>query len=94
MVITFMRMYAKLVGWTLQPNHGRSAVFYNFWGGKLARPTAFRRHLAEDLTRVISLLRGGVLTARVGARIPLERAGEALALAESGTVSGKVVLIP
>lgn len=94
MVVTFMRMYAKLVGWTLRPDHGRSAVFYNFWGGKIVRPTAFRRRLAQDLTSIVTLLRDGVLTARIGARIPLERAGEALALAESGTVSGKVVLVP
>jgi NADPH:quinone reductase-like Zn-dependent oxidoreductase len=94
MVLTFMRMYAELTGWTLRPNHGRSAVFYNFWGGKHARPAAFRRRLAEDLTSIVELLRNGVLTARVGARIPLQRAGEALALAESGSVSGKVILIP
>ena len=94
MVVTFTRVYAKLIGWTLRPNHGRSAVFYNFWGGKLARPATFRRHLAEDLSGIVDLLRDGVLTARIGARIPLERAGEALALAESGTVSGKVVLTP
>jgi NADPH:quinone reductase-like Zn-dependent oxidoreductase len=94
MIVTFMRVYARLIGWSLLPNHGRSAVFYNFWGGKRVRPSAFRRRLAADLTNIVTLLRDGVLTARVGARIPLERAAEAFSLAESGTVSGKVVLVP
>ena len=94
MVVTFMRVYARLIGWSLLPNHDRSAVFYNFWGGQRVRPSAFRRRLATDLTNIVTLLRDGVLTARVGARIPLERAGEAFSLAESGTVSGKVVLVP
>jgi NADPH2:quinone reductase len=93
-VITFVRVLARLLSWTLRPNHGRSATFYNFWGGKYARPKAFRRHLAEDLVNIVSLQRDGVLSARIGARISLERAGEALELAESGTVSGKVVLVP
>lgn len=94
MVVAFMKMYASLVAWSLRPNHGRTAVFYNFWGGKHARPATFRRHLAEDLTSVVTQLRDGVLTARVGARVPLAEASRALALAESGTVTGKIVLVP
>jgi NADPH:quinone reductase-like Zn-dependent oxidoreductase len=94
MILTFVKMYSRLVAWTLRPNHGRTAVFYNFWGGKHSRPGTFRRHLAQDLTSVVTQLRDGVLTARVGARIPLAEAGRALALAESGTVSGKIVLVP
>jgi len=34
------------------------------------------------------------ITAAVAARFPLARASEALRLAESGTVSGKIVLVP
>jgi synaptic vesicle membrane protein VAT-1 len=33
-------------------------------------------------------------TAQVAARLPLDRAAEGLRLAESGTVAGKVVLLP
>ena len=87
-------MYGRLVGSTLRPNHGCTAVFYNFWGGKQSWPRKFGRHLGEDLTSVVTQLRDGVLTARVGARIPLAEAGRALALAVSGTVSRKSVLVP
>jgi NADPH:quinone reductase-like Zn-dependent oxidoreductase len=94
MLITFTRMYSKLIGWSLRPNHGRSAVFYNFWGGKLVRPAAFRRRLAEDLTQLVALLAAGTLTGRVGRRMTLTDAAEAMAAAESGSVSGKIVLVP
>ena len=47
-----------------------------------------------DLLNIVGLLCDGVLNARIGARIPLSQAGDALTLAESGTASGKVVLIP
>ncbi|MFC9999284.1 zinc-binding dehydrogenase [Nocardia sp. NPDC127526] len=36
----------------------------------------------------------GVLHAQVAARIPLSEAARALELAESGTVTGKVVIVP
>jgi NADPH:quinone reductase-like Zn-dependent oxidoreductase len=36
----------------------------------------------------------GHVTAQIAARFPLTRAADALRLAESGTVTGKVVLIP
>jgi NADPH2:quinone reductase len=35
-----------------------------------------------------------VLTAHVAARFPLSEAGSALAMAESRTVAGKVVIVP
>ena len=93
-VITFAKVYAKLIGWSLRPNGGRTAVFYNFWGGKIIRPAAFRRRLAGDLTALVELLRAGTITGRVGRRISLVDAAEAMTAAESGTVSGKVVLVP
>ena len=67
--------------------------FYNVWGGKRNLPR-FRVRLAEDLTAVFELAAKGELKAQVAARIPLEEAAKALALAESGTVTGKVVLVP
>jgi NADPH:quinone reductase-like Zn-dependent oxidoreductase len=93
-VITFAKVYAKLISWSLRPNRGRTAVFYNFWGGKIVRPAAFRRRLAADLTNLVELLRDGTLTGRVGRRMPLTDAAGAMTAAESGTVSGKIVLVP
>jgi NADPH2:quinone reductase len=88
-VLTLM---ARLVAWNVLPN-GRSATFYNFWAGR-RRIGAFRDRLRGDLTTVLTLLADGVLTAPVAARFPLSEAGSALALAESRTVAGKVVIVP
>ncbi|SEF21292.1 NADPH:quinone reductase [Amycolatopsis pretoriensis] len=87
-----LKLFARLLWWNLLPNR-RRAHFYNVWGGKrnLAR---FRARLAEDLTAVFALAAKGDLKPQVAARIPLTEAGKALALAESGTVTGKVVLVP
>jgi NADPH:quinone reductase-like Zn-dependent oxidoreductase len=87
-----LKLVARLLWWNAVPNR-RRAHFYNVWGGKrnLAR---FRARLAEDLTAVFELAVKGQLKAQVAARIPLTEAAKALALAESGTVTGKVVLVP
>ncbi|MEU6314352.1 medium chain dehydrogenase/reductase family protein [Streptomyces sp. NPDC047014] len=87
----------KLLGrvwlWNWLPN-GRSAYFFNVWAGRAYAKDRFRARLREDLTQVFTALRHGEITATVAAEIPLSRAAEAMRLAESGTVAGKVVLIP
>ncbi|MHA6619332.1 medium chain dehydrogenase/reductase family protein [Pseudonocardia sp. DLS-67] len=85
-------LFARLMAWNLLPN-GRSARFYNFWAGR-RRLDAFRARLRDDLSSVFRLLADGVLTAQVAGRFPLSEAGSALALAESRTVAGKVVIVP
>jgi NADPH:quinone reductase-like Zn-dependent oxidoreductase len=90
--VPVLKLFARLMMWNLLPN-GRSARFYNFWAGR-RRVDAFRSRLREDLTAVLALLADGVLTAQVAARFPLSEAGSALALAESRTVAGKVVIVP
>lgn len=87
-----LTLFARLMMWNLLPN-GRSARFYNFWAGR-RRVGAFRDRLATDLTAVLGLLADGVLTAQVAARFPLSEAASALALAESRTVAGKVLIVP
>ena len=87
-----LKLFARLLWWNVLPNR-RRAHFYNVWGGK-RNPARFRARLAEDLTAVFDLAATGQLEAQVAARIPLTEAGKALALAESGTVTGKVVLVP
>lgn len=85
----------KLLGrvwlWNALPN-GRRAYFFNLWAGKALARNRFRARLRADLTEVFGALERGDVTARVAARLPLERAAEAMRLAESGTVAGKVVL--
>ncbi|MBZ3900868.1 MULTISPECIES: medium chain dehydrogenase/reductase family protein [Streptomyces] len=87
----------KLLGrvwlWNALPN-GRRASFYNVWAGRALSPNRFRARLRTDLTQVFAALRRGDVTAQIAARLPLTDAAEALRLAESGTVAGKVVLNP
>ncbi|MFJ6129190.1 medium chain dehydrogenase/reductase family protein [Streptomyces griseoviridis] len=87
----------KLLGrvwlWNALPNR-RRAYFYNIWAGRALAKNAFRARLRADLTKVFDALMSGDITPRVAAELPLDRAAEALRLAESGTVTGKVVLTP
>jgi synaptic vesicle membrane protein VAT-1 len=93
MVGAFIPHLTRIYLWNLLPN-GRHAYFYNLWGGKMLRPYAFQRELRTALTKVFALLAQGRIQAQVARRLPLTRAAEALRLAESGTISGKVVLVP
>jgi NADPH:quinone reductase-like Zn-dependent oxidoreductase len=87
----------KLLGrvwlWNALPN-GRHAYFFNIWAGRALSRTRFRARLHADLTQVFGALQRGDVTARIAAQLPLSEAAEALRLAESGTVAGKVVLNP
>ena len=65
--------------------------------GSTGRNTAreqFRTRLRQDLTQVLQAMAEGHVTAQIAARFPLARAADALRLAESRTVAGKVVLTP
>ncbi|MEU3527630.1 medium chain dehydrogenase/reductase family protein [Streptomyces sp. NPDC038707] len=85
----------KLLGrvwlWNTLPN-GRHACFFNVWAGRALNRDRFRARLRNDLTEVFEALRRGEITARIAAELPLTRVAEAMRLAESGTVAGKVVL--
>ncbi|MFD9462637.1 medium chain dehydrogenase/reductase family protein [Streptomyces sp. NPDC060027] len=87
----------KLLGrvwlWNSLPN-GRRAYFFNVWAGRALSKNRFRARLRADLTQVFTALKRGDVTAQIAAQLPLTRAAEALRLAESGTVAGKVVLNP
>lgn len=85
-------LFARLALWNLLPN-GHRATFYNVWTGRRSR-ARFQARVRDDLSAVFRLLAEGAITAKVAARVPLERAADALELAESRTVVGKVVLIP
>lgn len=89
----FVEVLGQIVLWTALPN-GRRASFYDFWGGKRFRPAAFRKRQHQDLAAVLDLLAEGAIVPAVAARFPLEEIGAAVELAESGTIRGKVVLVP
>ncbi|MFX0575887.1 medium chain dehydrogenase/reductase family protein [Nocardia nepalensis] len=87
-----LALVGRLIWWNLLPNK-RNAHFFNVWAGKRNR-ARFRAEIAAALTAVFDLAAAGTLHAQVAARIPLAEAARAMELAESGTVTGKVVLVP
>ncbi|MBP0460356.1 medium chain dehydrogenase/reductase family protein [Streptomyces montanisoli] len=88
-----LKIIARTLLWNALPNT-RRARFYNFWAGQARHKDRFRARLRADLTEVFAALRRGDITARIAAELPLASVAEALTLAESGTVSGKIVLTP
>ncbi|WP_327188559.1 medium chain dehydrogenase/reductase family protein [Streptomyces xinghaiensis] len=88
-----LKILGRVQLWNLLPN-GRRAHFYNVWAGRAFGRDRFRARLRADLTQVFAALQRGEVTPRIAARLPLTRAAEALRLAESGTVVGKVLLMP
>lgn len=91
MIPKFIRLIAQLTWWNLLPN-GRKALFYNVMAGRGSQ--AFQTRLQEDFAQLMHLLSLGVLTPRIAARFPLDHIQEAMELAESRTVYGKVILTP
>ena len=93
MVPAFLALLARLAWLDAAPN-GRRAGFFDVWGGHVLRPRRFRAHLRQDLSTVFALIGDGVLRPQIAARLPLTRIQEAVELAESRTVVGKVILVP
>ncbi|GAA5200423.1 medium chain dehydrogenase/reductase family protein [Rugosimonospora acidiphila] len=86
-----LKILARVWAWNALPN-GRRAYFYNIWAGRVPARRRFRARLRHDLTQVLTAMAEGHLTAQIAAQFPLDRAADALRAAESGTVTGKVVL--
>jgi len=87
-----LKLFGRLLVWNVLPNR-RRASFFNIWSG-VRNAEKFHARLRQDLTEVFELLADGTLRPQVAARIPLAEAAKAMRLAESGTVTGKVVLVP
>ncbi|WP_406442239.1 medium chain dehydrogenase/reductase family protein [Streptomyces sp. NBC_00631] len=87
-----LKTVGRLMLWDALPN-GRHASFFNVWAGA-RKKDSFRARLRADLTEVLDALRRGDIDAPIAARLPLARVAEAMRLAESGTVAGKVILTP
>lgn len=88
-----LKILGRVTWWNALPN-GRHAYFFNVWAGRALNKNRFRARLRTDLTQVFQALERGEVTARIAARLPLTEVAQAMRLAESGTVTGKVVLIP
>lgn len=88
-----LKILGRVWTWNALPN-GRHAYFFNVWAGRALSKNKFRAQLSADLTQVFAALERGEVNAQIAARLPLARVSDALRLAESGTVTGKVVLTP
>ncbi|MFI5964505.1 medium chain dehydrogenase/reductase family protein [Streptomyces asoensis] len=88
-----LKLLGRLWLWNALPNR-RRAYFFNVWAGRAFARNRFRSRLRDDLTQLFAALQRGDVTPRIAARLPLSQVAEALRLAESGTVAGKVVLHP
>lgn len=88
-----LKILARVWVWNALPN-GRHAYFFNVWAGRRFATRKFRDHLRADLTEVLRAMAEGHITPQVAAKLPLDHAADALRLAESGTVAGKIVLLP
>ncbi|MDQ0582344.1 medium chain dehydrogenase/reductase family protein [Streptomyces rishiriensis] len=88
-----LKLLGRLWLWNALPNR-RRAYFFNVWAGRALARNRFRARLRADLTEVFAALQRGDVTPRIAARLPLADIADALRLAESGTVAGKVVLHP
>ncbi|MDX3118704.1 MULTISPECIES: medium chain dehydrogenase/reductase family protein [Streptomyces] len=88
-----LKLIGRLWLWNALPNR-RRAFFFNVWAGRALSENRFRARLRADLAELFAALKRGDVTPRIAARYPLADVAEALRLAESGTVAGKVVLNP
>ncbi|MGW7350453.1 medium chain dehydrogenase/reductase family protein [Streptomyces sp. NPDC054784] len=88
-----LKLLGRIWLWNALPN-GRSASFFNTWAGRSLSKSRFRARTRADLTQVFAALQRGDVVPRIAARLPLTSAAEAMRLAESGTVAGKIVLTP
>jgi len=92
-MLPFVKALGQIALWNVLPNR-RRGTFYDLWAGHKTRPATFREHLDRDLTRIFGLLATGEIASNIAARFPLVEASAALALAESRTLNGKVILLP
>lgn len=90
--LPLLKLFGRLALWNVLPNR-RSAHFYNFWAGR-RRAARFHARQREAFAAVLHLLETGALQPQIAARFPLSRAGDALRLAETRTIAGKVILTP
>jgi NADPH:quinone reductase-like Zn-dependent oxidoreductase len=57
-------------------------------------PARYRAQLRDDLGRVFAVLAGGAITPQAAGSFALTDAGTALRYAETGGLTGKVILTP
>ena len=91
--LPILRLFGALTLWNILPN-GRRASFYDFWAGKSRRAATYRAEQANAFAKVLELLSTGKLLPQIAGRFSLDDVAAALALAESRTVAGKVILEP
>jgi NADPH2:quinone reductase len=87
-----LRLLARLLVWNALPN-GRRASFFDLWRGRRRHLDRYRAELRDDLGHVFELVRDGAIVPQIAGRFGLREAAAALRFAESGGLTGKVVLL-
>ena len=90
--VPVLKLVARLLAWNRCRTGGRATSSTSGPAQAQARP--FRAGLRADLSQVFALLADGVVKRRSPTGSHCREAVEAMRLAESGTVTGKVVLEP
>jgi NADPH:quinone reductase-like Zn-dependent oxidoreductase len=88
--LPWVKMIVRGLLTNLLPGKGRWAM-YNVMDGK---PEVRRARIRPDFEAVLQLAKNGELKVEIAESFPLERAAEALKLAESGRATGKILLLP
>jgi NADPH:quinone reductase-like Zn-dependent oxidoreductase len=89
----FLSFLPRIVWWNLQPNSHRVS-FYNFWQGSMLSKKAFRQRQHADLAALFALLVDKKIHPPIAGTFPLAQIATALSYAESGSVFGKVLVVP
>jgi NADPH:quinone reductase-like Zn-dependent oxidoreductase len=89
----FLKHLTRILAWNALPN-GKRASFYDLWAGHDTKKARYRKHLEHDLNAVLELVGDGTIIPTIAARFPLADIVQALELAESRTLNGKVILLP
>jgi NADPH:quinone reductase-like Zn-dependent oxidoreductase len=89
--LPIVQLFGRLLVWNAFPN-GRRASFYDYWAGRKQHPQRFRTQKADAFAHVLALVATGAVEPQIGGRFTLADIADAMALAESRTVAGKVVV--
>jgi len=88
--VDFVASFLRLFGYRLRPD-GKRAIFFGSTPTHAEKETTWYR---QTLAELLVLLANGRIAPIIGATLPLAAADKAFTMLETGTVYGKVVLLP
>jgi NADPH:quinone reductase-like Zn-dependent oxidoreductase len=89
----FLDFFPRIVWWNLLPN-SLSVSFYNFWEGSVMNKKAFRHRQHADLSTLFDMLVQQKIHPPIAMTFTLSDIAAALTYMESGSILGKVIVVP